>query len=123
MRNDCFTFLVYVAQEMETSPITSELFGEGNIANFDYDRNIEFCSESRNQLLDTPRRASFETMSVRAERSFPVNVPQRVYVPNGLTIKVNFNKETPLVRTKIETIINYVHMHLTTKLNEKEMVN
>jgi hypothetical protein len=107
---------------METAPIESELIGEGKTAKFDHEGNIVFGAEFRNQVLDTPRRAFFETWSVCAERSFPLSVRRRVQVPNGLDVRVNFNKETPLVRTKIETLINYVHLNLTTNLKGNEMV-
>ena len=107
---------------MEIPPIQTELIGEGKTAKFNYEGNIVFGAELRNQALNTRHRASFESSSVRAERSFPLNVPRRVQVLNGLSIRVNFNKETALVRTKIETLINYVHMNLTTNLKGNEMV-
>lgn len=48
---------------------------------------------------------------------------QEVNSPSGLSIRVNFSDELPLVRTKIETFLSYIHLYITKKLRDNQVVN
>jgi hypothetical protein len=117
-------YLCISATSVSEPEITEELSGDGRTAKFDAEGNVVFGNEWRNPALTAVRRLSMETSNISSQGSSAMSGFDNLQATTGLTIRVNFKDESPLIRTKIETIINYVmHMHLTTKLSEKEMVN
>lgn len=116
-------YLYIPATSVSEPEIKEELSGDGRTAKFDGEGNVVFGNEWRNPALTAVRRLSMETPNTSSQGSSAMNSFDSLQTTTGLAIRVNFSDESPLIRTKIETIINYVHMHLTTKLNEKEMVN
>ena len=115
-------YLCISATSVSEIEITEELSGDGRTAKFDAEGNVVFGNEWRNPALTAVRRLSMETSNISSPGSSAMSGFDNLQATTGLTIRVNFKDESPLIRTKIETILNYVHMHLTTKLSEKEMV-
>lgn len=102
--------------------ITADFAGDGKTAKFDEAENVVFGSD----WLTTPstpiKRASME-MNYSSQECSTSSFFQPISPQTGLSIRVNFSEEPPLVKTKVETFVNYIHHHLTTKLRDSELVN
>jgi hypothetical protein len=98
--------------------------GEGRMAKFDNDGKIVFGDEQVRQQATPVRRLVFAGPA--SQNNLSQNVSPMNLSPGfsgSLDVKVDFVDESPIVRGKIEMILNYIHKHITTTIKEKEMVS
>lgn len=112
-----FSFLTVTPNE-STKMSQTFVLEKKELKDFQDDKNVLLSNEPG----DLSPTLFFDHFSSAHELFLLTQGAQEREESSGLIIRVNFLGESDVIKKKIETLINYVHQHITTALHGNEQV-